>query len=54
MPELVKHFKEFFNNINKDEKIVYILNNEVDSYYVVDDIRIDPEGDVVIDISLSG
>lgn len=54
MPELVKHFKEFFNNINKDEEIVYILNSEDDMYYVVDDIRVDTEGDVVIDISLSG
>lgn len=54
MPELVKHFKEFFNNIKKDEEIVYILNSEDNCYYVVDDIRVDPEGDVVIDISLSG
>lgn len=54
MPESVEDFKKFFNNIDENEEIVYILNSEDNCYYVVDDIRIDTEGDVVIDISLSG
>lgn len=54
MPELVKHFKEFFEENGTNNQIVYVLNSEDDSYYMVDGIRIDTEGDVVIDISLSG
>ena len=52
MPELAHHLKKFLYAINDDE-IVYIYNKEDDMYYTIDECRIDSEGDVVLDISLS-
>lgn len=52
MPELTKHIKEFLRFTN-DEEIIYIYNKEDDMYYTIDECRIDSEGDIVFDISLS-
>lgn len=52
MPELVQHLKKFLYALDDDE-IVYIYNKEDDMYYTIDECRIDSEGDVVLDISMS-
>ena len=52
MPELVHDLRQFLygkSNCN----IVYLYNKEDDMYYTIDECRIDSEGDVVLDISLS-
>ena len=52
MPELVHDLRQFL--YGKDNcNIVYLYNKEDDMYYTIDECRIDSEGDVVLDISLS-
>ena len=47
--ELLKFLKE--NGKNND--VVYLLNHEDEQYYTINEVRIDTEGDIVLDISLS-
>lgn len=46
--------KDFLNelSLSKNNKVVYLLNEEDNEYYMIKDMRIDPDGDVVFDISL--
>ena len=36
-----------------DDNVVYVKNNEDDQYYIIKDIRIDEENDIVLDIQIS-
>lgn len=44
---------DFLKQNGKDDNVVYLLNSEDDQYYTIDYVRIDTEGDIVFDISLS-
>ena len=53
MIKTVKETKEFLNELLfKDNNIIYILNEEDNEYYMINDMRVDSDGDVVFDISL--
>lgn len=53
MSKTVKETKEFLNELFlKDHNIIYILNEEDNEYYMINNMRIDTDGDVVFDISL--
>lgn len=52
MPQLVHHLKQFLRH-KDDCEIVYIYNKDDDMYYAIDECRVDSEGDIVLDISIS-
>ena len=45
--------ENFLKKNGNDRDVVYLLNHEDDQYYTINDVRIDTEGDIVFDISLS-
>ena len=38
---------------NKEDFVVYVKNLEDDEYYTIETVRVDEEGDVVLDIKYS-
>lgn len=53
MVKLAKDLRKFLRENGANHQIVWLLNSEDDQYYTIDDVRIDPEGDIVFDISFS-
>ena len=46
--ELLKFLKEN----GKNDDVVYLLNNEDEQYYTINEVRINTERNIVLDISL--
>lgn len=51
MVKLVKDLRKFLKENGANHQIVWLLNSDDDMYYTIDEMRIDSEGDIVLDIS---